>query len=94
MYILNNKIKNNILCKKYTKLHNRTDTNKNWTSIQYCGNISAKIKKIFNNNINISYKTTNFTQNILKNRDQKTEKMSNSGIYQLKCEWAPNITYR
>ena len=49
--------------------------------------ISDKVKRIFNNNsINISYKTSNFTQNIVKNRDQKIENMSSSGIYQLECE--------
>mgnify|MGYP000751796836 CR=1 FL=1 len=87
IYMLNNRIKNNIRCKKYTKLNNNKDTNNNWASIQYCGDISDKVKRIFNNNnINISYKTTKFIQNRLKNRDHKTKDMSGSGIYQLDCE--------
>ena len=87
IHILNNKIKNNIRYKKYTKLNNYKDTSNTWASIQYCRDISDRVKRIFNNNnINISYKTSNPIQKILKNRDQKTENMSGSGIYQLECE--------
>ena len=87
IYILNNRIKNNIQCKKYTKLNNNKDINNSWASIQYCGDISDKIKGVFNNNnINITYKTSNYIQNRLKNKDHETENMSSSGIYQLDCE--------
>ena len=38
------------------------------------------------NNLIVSYKTTNYYHSKLKNMDHKTEKMSCSGIYKLKCE--------
>ena len=84
---LNNKIKVKLNNKKFTTLYNKPAQKKNWATLTYCGPISDKINKVFNNsNINIGFKNNNYIQNKLKNMDHTTEKMNSSGIYELKCK--------
>ena len=46
-----------------------------------------KIRRIFNkNNINISFKTSNFNKKLLQNKEQTIDKMNCSGIYAITCD--------
>ena len=84
---LNNKIKIKNLKKQYTTLHNGNNNTKKYVSIEYCGNTSDRIRKILNkNNLKVSYKSTNYIQQKLKNKDHEIDKMSFSGIYKFECD--------
>ena len=63
---LNNRIKTKLNNKKFTTLQNSKDNHeKKWVTLTYCGKVSDKISKIFNNNdVRVGFKNNN---NVKKN---------------------------
>ena len=67
--------------------NNNNNDIKQYVSIKYCGDTLDRIRRILKkNNLQVSYKSTNFLQKKLKNMEHEIDSMSLSGIYKLECQ--------
>ena len=84
---LNKSIKNRTTLSEHTTLGIVQPEPKTWASLNYYGETSEKIKSILqHNNINIAFRTNNNQKQKLMNKDRGTDRLSQSGIYELHCE--------
>jgi hypothetical protein len=77
-----------IINKNNNKTPNTQTQHKNqkWVTFEYHNPIIRKVTNIFRNTkLNITYRVSNTTQNLLKTHIRNNDKHTNSGIYSIKC---------